>query len=329
MTAAEILAGFPRLSALVVGDICLDRWCRYDPSAAEPSRETGIPRTAVVATEVSPGAGGTVANNLAALGAGRVAVLGVVGHDGFGFELERALRARGIEPDLLVWAGGVQTFTYTKLLNERTGVEDRPRVDFVNARPLPEEVERQVLDRLWEAAPAFDVIVVADQAETQRGGVVTEAVRVQVRDLARRFPGKTLLADSRARVELFQGVAVKPNQEEAEAACRRLLGRTDHRALLERVGGPFLYVTHGPRGVLVVEPAGETWVPTEPVESPVDACGAGDSFSAGAALALAVAGCPATAARFGNLVASVTIMKPGTGVASPGEVLAADLRVPR
>ena len=32
MTAAEILAGFPRLSALVVGDICLDRWCTYDPA---------------------------------------------------------------------------------------------------------------------------------------------------------------------------------------------------------------------------------------------------------------------------------------------------------
>jgi len=329
LTTAEILARLSGLSALVVGDICLDRWCRYDPSAAEPSRETGIPRTAVVATEVSPGAGGTVASNLAALQAGRVAVLGVVGHDGGGFELERALRARGIQTDLLVWAGGVQTFTYTKLLNGRNGVEDLPRVDFINTRPLTEQVERQILDRLWEAAPAFDVIVVADQAETQLGGVVTEAVRVQIRDLARRFPGKTLLADSRARVELFQGVAVKPNRDEAEAACRRLAGGADYRALLDHVGAPFLYVTHGPRGVLVVEPAGETWVPTRPVERPVDVCGAGDSFSAGAALALAVAGSPVAAAGFGNLVASVTIMKAGTGTASPDEVLAADLLVSR
>ena len=65
MTTAEILAQFPKLSALVVGDICLDRWCAYDPSASEPSRETGIPRLAVVRTEATPGAGGTVANNLA------------------------------------------------------------------------------------------------------------------------------------------------------------------------------------------------------------------------------------------------------------------------
>jgi rfaE bifunctional protein kinase chain/domain len=324
VTTAEILRAFPGLKALVVGDICLDRWCRYEPSAAEPSRETGIPRTAVVATAVTPGAGGTVASNLAALGAGRVAVLGVVGHDGNASDLEQELRARGVQTDLLVWASGVQTFTYTKLINERTGVEDLPRVDFINTRPLTEKVERQVLDRLWEAASAFDVIVVADQAETHSGGVVTEAVRQQVADLARRFPGKTFLADSRTRVEHFRGVPVKPNQDEAEAASRRLVGRVDHRLLLERVSGPFLYVTHGPRGVLVVQPAGETWVPARPVDNPVDVCGAGDSFSAGAALALAVTRSPVAAARFGNLVASITITKPGTGTASPDELRAAD-----
>ena len=87
MTAKEILDAFGKLRALVVGDICLDRWCTYDPALADISRETGIPRVAVVSTEVTAGGGGTVANNLAALGAGRVAVLGVVGRDGFGYEL--------------------------------------------------------------------------------------------------------------------------------------------------------------------------------------------------------------------------------------------------
>jgi sugar/nucleoside kinase (ribokinase family) len=58
----------------------------------------------------------------------------------------------------------------------------------------------------------------------------------------------------------------------------------------------------------------------------VDICGAGDSFSAGASLALRVTGSPEEAARFGNLVASITIMKKGTGTASPEEVLAAHAR---
>src|SRR5271156_6693009 len=96
LNAAGILEAFPDYSALVIGDICLDRWCTYDPATAEPSRETGIPRIGVVSTEVSPGAGAKSANNLSSLGFGRAAVLGVIGDDGFAHELTRALNTRGI-----------------------------------------------------------------------------------------------------------------------------------------------------------------------------------------------------------------------------------------
>src|SRR5690242_19290486 len=99
MNGATILEGIAALRALVVGDICLDRWCRYDPAASDRSRETGIPRVAVVETDVTPGAAGTVANNLKALGAAEVAVLGFIGEDGFGFELKRALDRNTILSD--------------------------------------------------------------------------------------------------------------------------------------------------------------------------------------------------------------------------------------
>jgi rfaE bifunctional protein kinase chain/domain len=321
MTTREILAALPRLSALAVGDICLDRWCTYDPATAEPSRETGIPRIGVVRTEVTPGAGGTVANNLAALGVGRVAVLGAIGTDGFGGELSRALGRRGIATDLCARSEEIQTFTYTKLINLASGVEDQPRIDFINTAPLPAAVERLLLDRLQQTIEAFDVIVVSDQAETGQGGVVTPAMRDLLADLAPNYPEKIFFADSRARIEQFRGVVIKPNQQEAEAACRGL--RVNFAALREHVTAPVLFVTHGSDGALVVEAHGETWVRTKRVEHPVDICGAGDSFSAAAATALRVTGSAIEAARFGNLVASITIMKKGTGTASPEEVVAA------
>lgn len=324
MTAAEILASLPVYSALVVGDICLDRWCTYDPSTSEPSRETGIPRIGVVSVEVTPGAGGTVANNLAALGVGHVAVLGAIGRDGFGFELKAALTARGIEPDLLVETPEIKTFTYTKVINGDTGVEDMPRLDFINTRPLAEDVEFMLLERLEDAASAFDVIMVSDQAETSQGGVVTPRLREAVITLAARYPDKIFWVDSRMRPELFRGVIVKPNRQEAEAACLRAFGQVDLQRLRRHIQGKLLVVTSGPGGVLLVEEEGERWVTTRPVEKPVDICGAGDSFSAGAAMALAASGDATLAARFGNLVASVTIMKKGTGTASPAEVLAAE-----
>jgi rfaE bifunctional protein kinase chain/domain len=324
MTAREILAAIPRLSALVVGDICLDRWCTYDPGTAEPSRETGIPRIGVVATEVTPGAGGTVANNLCALGARRVSVLGVIGGDGFGVELERALAARGASGELLVKDPRIQTFTYTKLLNATTGVEDLPRVDWINTRPLPPEAERQVLDRLGSAAASFDAVLVSDQAETEQGGVVTARVREALSELAARDPRKIVLVDSRRRIEMFRHAILKPNRQEAETACRNLFGAVDCGRLREHTRARLLMVTHGGEGVQILGEGVETFVPAHRVENPVDICGAGDSFSAGAALALAAGAAPAEAARFGHLVASVTVMKKGTGTASPDEVMAAE-----
>ena len=68
----------------------------------------------------------------------------------------------------------------------------------------------------------------------------------------------------------------------------------------------------------------ETNLPSRRVDRPVDVCGAGDSFSAGAAMALAITGSPLEAVEFGNLVASHTIMKKGTGTVSPHELLSRD-----
>jgi rfaE bifunctional protein kinase chain/domain len=320
MTTSEILERLPKLSALVVGDICLDRWCTYDPSEDEPSRETGIPRVGVISTTVTPGAGGTVANNLAAMGVGRVSVLGAIGDDGFGHELRCALGARRIIAEHLIALPNVQTFTYTKLINVATGEEDLPRIDFVCNSPLNKQAEQQLLDKLRSNIDSFDVILVSDQAETSRGGVVTPALRQLLAELAVQYPDKIFMADSRTRIEEFRNVIVKPNRQEAETACQKLFGAIDYQSLLRHVQSPFLFVTHGEEGVALITPEGEQRVAACKIAKPVDICGAGDSFTAGAAMALAVTGSPIEAAQFGNLVASITIMKKGTGTASPEEL---------
>jgi rfaE bifunctional protein kinase chain/domain len=327
MTTAGMLAAFQKIAALVVGDICLDYWCTYDPSLAEASRETNIPRIGVMGSYVSAGAGGTVANNLVALNASRVATLGVFGDDGHGFELERALKDQGVSLDLMVRDARLPTFTYTKLINSETGVEDLPRVDFIPFRPLPEQIERQVLTRLESAIGGFDVVLVADQAETEYGGVVTPNMRKLLHKLSKKHRGKVIWVDSRKRADQFRGVTVKPNRDEADEVCLRLFQSIDYQRLRQHLETKLLVVTRGPRGAIVVEPGRETEVEGFAVEKPVDICGAGDSFSAAAALALAAGATAVEAARFGNLVASITVMKPGTGTATPAEVRAAEAKL--
>jgi sugar/nucleoside kinase (ribokinase family) len=46
-------------------------------------------------------------------------------------------------------------------------------------------------------------------------------------------------------------------------------------------------------------------------------------------MALSVTNSPAEAARFGNIVASITVTKKGTGTASPEEVRVADRDIPQ
>jgi sugar/nucleoside kinase (ribokinase family) len=117
-------------------------------------------------------------------------------------------------------------------------------------------------------------------------------------------------------------VIAKPNAMEAEQACFRAFNTVDLRRLYESRSYKLLIVTEGSDGVRILDAQGEHRVPQRMVKA-VDICGAGDSFSAGAACALAVTKDPVVAARFGNVVASITVQKRGTGSASPEEVLSA------
>ena len=320
MTTVEILDAMPRLRALIVGDICLDRWCTYDPALADRSRETGLDRIAVTSVEKTPGGGGTVANNLAAFGIARVAVLGLAGDDGHGFELARALDQRGIESAGLIRSPLVTTFTYTKIINGVTGIEDRPRIDYVQAVPIPESLEREMARRLREIYAAFDVIFIADQAETAVGGVVTESLRTVLAEIGAASPGRIVWADSRLRSELFRNVTLKVNRSEADAACERAFGAVDYERLRGHLQATRVFVTDGRNGTIINDQGRVTQVATRPIENPVDICGAGDSFSSGAACALAAGATPEQAAQLGNLWASVTVMKRGTGTANRSEL---------
>ena len=324
----SLLASFSRLNVLVVGDICLDRWCQYDPAFSEPSRETGIPRIAVSRFESTAGAAGTIANNLSDLGVGRVSVMGVVGEDSHGDELFAALARRSIGTDLVLRSPLVQTFTYTKHINTHTGVEDLPRVDFINTTPLPATIDEQLRQHLDLYAPAFDAILVLDQAETDLGGIVTPLLRDGINQLAAASEHPLVWVDSRRRAEHFRHCFLKPNLQELEEAAARLRLPADIASLRQHLDLRALIVTEGERGARFADAQGLGHAPAVPVGPPVDICGAGDSFSAGAASALSVGAPLAQAVALGNLVASITVMKKGTGTATPSELLAAAAKHP-
>src|SRR5437879_1240754 len=111
----QILVRLPALTIGVVGDLFLDRYLDLDASLTEPSLETGLDAYQVVRVRSYAGAAGTVINNLAALGVGRIDAIAIIGDDGEGYELRQALHAlRAVNTDQIFSADGRRTPTYTK-----------------------------------------------------------------------------------------------------------------------------------------------------------------------------------------------------------------------
>src|SRR5438094_7425265 len=110
----NILNRIPCLKLAVVGDLFLDRYLDLDASLTEPSLETGLDAYQVVRVRSYPGAAGTVINNLAALGVGRVCPVAIIGNDGEGYELRQALEAlRVVDDHWLYTTSDRRTPTYT------------------------------------------------------------------------------------------------------------------------------------------------------------------------------------------------------------------------
>jgi rfaE bifunctional protein kinase chain/domain len=312
----NLLAQFPALTLLVVGDYFLDQYLEIDPALAETSLETGLPVHQVVRVRCAPGAAGTVTSNLRALRVGVIA-LGVIGDDGNGYELKRALAATGVDIAPMIQVGERFTPTYTKpMLNGR----ELNRLDLKNRAPLPRAIEDLLITRLRDLAPRVDGIIVIDQVPEANCGVVTDRVRAE---LAARAPARIVVAESRERVGLFRGVIVQANAREARQATG--LGSVEEcgEALFKHNNCPAV-ITLGAEGVLVFDARGFSRIPAVPVRGPIDTVGAGDSVTAGFTAALGAGASPREAAEIGTLVAAVTIQQIGTtGTATPEQVLAA------
>src|SRR5262249_8309621 len=94
----RVLSTIPNRTVGVLPHLFLDRSLAIAPALNEPSIETGKIAYQVGRVRSYPGAAGTVINNLAALGVGRIYPVALIGDDGEGYELKQALRAtRGVE----------------------------------------------------------------------------------------------------------------------------------------------------------------------------------------------------------------------------------------
>ena len=318
----SLLSRFSALTVLVVGDYFLDQYLVIDPKHAETSLETGLEVHQVVQVRNAPGAAGTVTSNLGSLGV-KVVALGVIGDDGNGYELKRALAATGVDLASIIESRERFTPTYVKPLRDGRELN---RVDIKNRTPLPQELEDMLITRLRVLSARVNGVIVVDQVQEQNCGGITDHVRKEISALAR---DKIVLAESRERIGSFHGVIAQANAREARRAtgleqieeCGMELHRRNNRPAI---------ITIGTGGILIFDKAGSAHAPAVPTRGPIDTVGAGDSVIAGFTAALCAGAALREAAEIGNLIASVTIQQIGTtGAATSEQVLVANQHQPR
>lgn len=326
----KILSQLPSTSILVIGDFFLDKYLIIDPARNEPSLETGLTAYQVVGKRLSPGAAGTVTNNLRALGVGNVIALGVIGEDGEGLELRQALAATGVITDELIITRERVTPTYTKpMIAGPSGEREINRLDIKNWSVTPAQLEDEIIRRLRALAHEVDAIIALDQVVEENCGVITHRVREVLAELGRSHPGRPIYADSRGFTAKFRDIMVKCNHHEVVRAIHPQhageetddLIRESGLELAARTHRP-VFITCGSQGQLVIEAGQIQHVLAIKVEGPLDIVGAGDATTAGTVCGLSCGASLTDAALLGNLVASLTIQQLGTtGTASPTQVL--------
>jgi len=323
----DLLERIRYVSVGILGDFCLDAYLFLDPVASEPSLETGLPTCVVKRQCYSLGGAGNVANNLYAMGVGRIAVFGVIGDDPYGYEMTRIFKKLRVDTSgLLIQARQWDTHVYMKPYQ---GDIEQNRIDFGNFNNLSKETCRELFQRVEQMLSQLDVVIINQQVLR---GLHTQEMQSQLRGLIHRYPEIPFITDSRHYCHEAEGTIRKLNDHEGALLCglQRLpddpLAYQDAKRiakeLYERWQQP-VFLTRREYGCFVCDHTGFHNIPGLRITTQTDTVGAGDSMLAGIAAAMAAGKDAVTAAEFGNLVAGVTVQKLfQTGTASPEEILA-------
>ncbi|MDA1049320.1 MAG: PfkB family carbohydrate kinase [Planctomycetota bacterium] len=324
----SLLSNFPNLTIGLVGDLFLDRYLDIEPGVEEISIETDLEAYQIDLVRNSPGALGTVMNNLAALGVGRLVPITVIGDDGQAYDLLKELRRLPVDDSYMIQDEHRLTPTYTKPLKQDAGGHWRElnRLDLRTRAPLSVATSKKLYRNLSEALAKCDGLIVLDQINETNWGVVNDQTRQVLDGLTAADPEKLVFVDSRNHLGWFQSGVLKGNRAELLGAIEtpddESLTVEQAAQQLSRRTGRAVYATLGEAGILIARPDGTlSRSPAHPVSGPIDIVGAGDSATSGIVASLLSGASDLEAADIANLVAGITIQQLGTtGTATPQQV---------
>src|SRR6185369_3791061 len=180
----------------------------------ELSIETGLEAYQIERVRNSPGALGTVMNNLAALGVGLLVPVTAIGDDGHGYDLLREVRRLPVDPVNVLCLPERLTPTYTKPMRRDSDAPavELNRLDVRTRAPLSALATTEICRRVEAVFHTSDGLIVLDQLVDEDCGVINSVVRQQIERLAAESPQKLIYVDSRRYLGRFSAGSLKGNR---------------------------------------------------------------------------------------------------------------------
>jgi len=309
-------------TVMIAGDFMLDVYSYGDAMRISP--EAPVPVLRVTGTEYRCGGAGSVAVDLAALGAVPVCI-GVVGDDENGRLLRARLVKSGCDVTGLIAVGGRSTTTKRRLVGaaQHRHRQQLIRMDEESTERLSDQQTRLMLqayrDKLDSAAAVclqdYDKGVLGDPV---CGRMIAEAAEVRKPVLVdpacgkdySRYAGATVITPNRKEASTFAGFEID-SVESAAGAAELLQSKLNIEAVVITLDSQGAYLRAGGKGMLV---------PTR-ARSVYDVTGAGDIVLATMAVALAGGSDYETAVQLANISGGIEVEKFGAAAVTIEEII--------
>ncbi len=205
--------GSPKV--LVVGDFMLDVYVYGDALRISP--EAPVPVLKVAKTEYRCGGAGSVANNIAALGA-TAYCLGVIGDDRNSEILKDKFAKTGVDITGLFKVANRPTISKQRLIGlaQHLHRQQLIRIDEESAEPLSERLSETILRTYEQKLPQIDIVCLQDYDK----GLLSDSLCRQMIELAAKA-NKNVLVDPSPTSDYSKylgATAITPNRKESSAA---------------------------------------------------------------------------------------------------------------
>jgi D-beta-D-heptose 7-phosphate kinase/D-beta-D-heptose 1-phosphate adenosyltransferase len=312
--------GSPKV--LLVGDFMLDVYTYGDALRISP--EAPVPVLKVTGTEYRCGGAGSVAANLADLGA-VPSCLGVIGDDLNGEKIKDELSTIGADVSGLLSVADRPTITKQRLIGlaQHRHRQQLMRIDDESTEPLSDELNEKILQEYKDKLKSTDIVCLQDYNK----GMLSPSLCKQMIEFAAqadkkilvdpflggdysKYAGATLITPNRQEASTAVGFEIK-SEEDAARASEVLLGDFQLEAVV---------ITLDKEGAYVKTNEVSELIPSRP-RSVYDVTGAGDMVLATLAIALAADCDYKTAAQLCNITAGIEVEKFGAATVTIQEIV--------